>query len=521
MSARELTWAYLARQMLLRRATAGPVDALHRLVAVQAQYSPSPYLALAARLERFTIADLERCLRRGVIVKSTLMRGTLHLTTAARYPEIAAVVQSRSIRYWQRIWGETGVDADALARELSDYLAVPRAAEEIRAHVDAFTVGKLPARALLSSAKFLIPSVHVPPSGLWREHGAPGLVAWQLPLPSMTVAAERLVHGYLAGYGPATRADIANFTGLRKTDLDAALTCLEPLTRLADEEGRELLDLPRAPRPHDVATPAPPRLLPKWDSALLSHTDRRRILPEALRARVINPANGDVVTTYLLDGTIAGTWSADRDHDRVVVQLRPLRPGGDHGGHALEKEARRTAAFMEPDATKIDVELNTEEPVCLRAAYRGPAATTLHTRYLVGPTMRRLPEGPVQMVSEGPVLITVQSSFCCLSRWQCRLPPFSHSILCAMSDVTAGWSHPGVAQVAFLASIMCRSLRLGSCLDSVRPSSPGSVARRSIVTPRLAMNSRTPSPGWGAGSYGHLPGGPAPGGPVSGGVQGC
>jgi hypothetical protein len=68
---------------------------------------------------------------------------------------------------------------------------------------------------------------------------------------------------------------------------------------------------------------------------------------------------------------------------------------------------------------------------------------------------------------------------------------------------------------------MCRSLRLGSCWDSVRPSSPGSVARRSIVTPRLAMNSRTPSPGWGAGSYGHLPGGPAPGGPVSGGVQGC
>jgi Winged helix DNA-binding domain len=63
MSAGELTRAYLVRQLLLRRAAIGPVQALRRLVAIQAQYSPSPYLALAARLEPFTIADLEGCLR--------------------------------------------------------------------------------------------------------------------------------------------------------------------------------------------------------------------------------------------------------------------------------------------------------------------------------------------------------------------------------------------------------------------------------------------------------------------------
>ncbi len=72
---------------------------------------------------------------------------------------------------------------------------------------------------------------------------------------------------------------------------------------------------------------------------------------------MINPANGDVAATYLLDGTVAGTWRVDRQHDRVVVQLRQLRPGPDHGDPALEEEARRTAAFMEPDAARIDVEL--------------------------------------------------------------------------------------------------------------------------------------------------------------------
>ena len=147
MSARELSRAYLARQLLLRRAALGPVQALRRLVAVQAQYSPSPYLALAARLEPFAIDDLEGCLRTGAIVKSTLMRGTLHLTTASVYPDIAALVHAGAVRHWQRIWGtraRRGVDTDALGRELADYLATPRTAEEIRAHVDALTGGALP-----------------------------------------------------------------------------------------------------------------------------------------------------------------------------------------------------------------------------------------------------------------------------------------------------------------------------------------------------------------------------------------
>ncbi len=359
MSARELSLAYLARQLLLRRAAIGPVQALRRLVAVQAQYSPSPYLALAARLEPFAIADLESCLRSRAVVKSTLLRGTLHLTTASVYPDVAALVRPGSVRHWRRSYGRPGVDTDALARELAEYLATPRTAADIRAHVEALTAGALPARALLASAKLLVPSVHVPPSGLWREHGLPGLVAWPAPLPSATEASRRLVRSYLAGYGPATRADIGRFAPLRKPELDAALAAIGPLVRLTGEDGRELVDLPRAPRPRDAGRPAPPRLLPKWDSALLSHADRSRILPEALRARVINPANGDVAATYLLDGVVAGTWRVDRQHDRAVIRLQQLRPGRDHDDPALEQEARRTAAFMEPDATTIDVEMTT------------------------------------------------------------------------------------------------------------------------------------------------------------------
>jgi len=361
LSARELNRAYLARQLLLQRVAMGPVRALRRLVAVQAQYSPSPYLALAARLEPFAIADLEDCLRTGAIVKATLMRGTLHLATASEYPVVAATVRDSVVGQWQRNWGRPGVDTAALARGLAEYLATPRTAAEIRAHADVLTRGALPARALLQSAKLLVPTIHVLPSGLWREHGDPGLVLWRTPLPPVPAAARRLVRLYLAGYGPAARADIASFTRLPMAKVDAALAAMQPLSKLADEDGRELVDLPAAPRPTGDGPPAVPRLLPKWDSALLSHADRSRILPQALRTRVISPANGDVLATYLLGGEVAGSWAVDRQHGQVVVRLTPLRPGPDHGDPALEDEARRTASFMEPDATKIDVELVTHD----------------------------------------------------------------------------------------------------------------------------------------------------------------
>ena len=98
----------------------------------------------------------------------------------------------------------------------------------------------------------------------------------------MLAARDELVRRYLAAFGPATRADIADWSGLRVADFAAALDALEPLRRFRDERGRELLDLPRAPLPPADA-PAPVRFLPKWDNPLLAHADRRRVLPEELR----------------------------------------------------------------------------------------------------------------------------------------------------------------------------------------------------------------------------------------------
>ena len=160
----------------------------------------------------------------------------------------------------------------------------------------------------------------------------------------MEVLAARteLVRRYLAAFGPSTRADIADWSGLRVGDFAGAVDELEPLRRFRDENGRELLDLPRGPLPA-ADTSAPVRFLPKWDNTLLAHADRRRVLPEDLRKTVI-AKNGDVTQTFLVDGIVAGSWSSDK---RGRVTTAPFAPLPRSARREVEDEAARLEAWLQ------------------------------------------------------------------------------------------------------------------------------------------------------------------------------
>jgi hypothetical protein len=153
-----------------------------------------------------------------------------------------------------------------------------------------------------------------------------------------TRAAVHLLRRYLAAFGPATRADIASWTGLPVGTLEPALAQLE-LRRFRDERDRELVDLPRAPLPPATLS-APPRFLPRWDSILLAHSDRSRILSEAYRKNVIQ-RNGDVQATFLVDGFVAGTWQIADGR----VRLEPFERLGAETDRELESEARALETF--------------------------------------------------------------------------------------------------------------------------------------------------------------------------------
>ena len=152
------------------------------------------------------------------------------------------------------------------------------------------------------------------------------------------VARTELVRRYLRAFGPATKADIADWSGLRVRDFEHAL---EGLPTHRTEAGRELFDLPRAPLPAGD-TPAPVRFLPKWDNVILGFADRTRIISDEIRKQVIGK-NGDVAQTVLVDGVVAATWAVDL---KGKVTVRPFAPLPRVWRRQVDDEAARLEAWL-------------------------------------------------------------------------------------------------------------------------------------------------------------------------------
>jgi hypothetical protein len=183
--------------------------------------------------------------------------------------------------------------------------------------------------------------VHHHETALWRMRNERRFVAIEEPEAHVPVEARAEILGrYLAAFGPSTRRDIGAWSMMHVPEIDAALELLEPLRRFRDEQGRELLDVPRAPLPA-AATPAPVRFLPKWDNVLLAWTDRTRVLPEQYRKTVIK-MNGDVAQTFLVDGFVAGIWRVEDGH----VELERFEPLSRSVRREVEDEAGLLEAFL-------------------------------------------------------------------------------------------------------------------------------------------------------------------------------
>jgi hypothetical protein len=358
---RELNRATLARQMLLEREAIGPVEAIERLAGLQAQYSPSPYIALWTRLDGFQHEHLTNALHQRTVIKGSLMRWTLHLLSARDYPFFIPIITESRTQGWRSIAAQAGLDVPKLHKSLLDYAEEPRTQEEMISFLDAQVPGNgFDRRILWHSASSLGGLVHTPPSGTWRYFGKNPYIAvrqWlgDIETPPLPTALAYTVRRYLAAFGPATRADVVQWAGLRKiSHVDTALEALGDEVITFSGEGRGVLyDLASAPRPSGD-TPAPPRFLAKWDNLLLSHEDRERVLPARYRKTVIK-INGDVIPTFLVDGVVAGVWSPARNRATATLTIEPFEAIDQPARTALEEEGARLIRFVEPDAETYEI----------------------------------------------------------------------------------------------------------------------------------------------------------------------
>ena len=335
---RELNRTTLLRQLLLRRERLPAARAIERVAALQAQWAPAPYVALWARLEGFERKALEGALARGSVVKGLLMRATMHLVSARDYPWLDACV--REARTAVRTRGTKPPPARVVRRAVALTRERPHTRPELLRALgyDPRTQDPHEIREF-SWVVALARLEQTHEAAFWSFRGSAALRPMEHELPPQREAAAYLIRRYLAAFGPASRADVSQWSGVPIRDLAPGFEAVR-LRTFRDEQGRELLDLLRAPLAGgDVA--APVRLLPRWEELLLAHKDRTRVLPDEYRALVI-AVNGDVRQAILVDGFVAGYW--EQDGDRVTVH--PFAPFPRRARREIEEEARRLAAWL-------------------------------------------------------------------------------------------------------------------------------------------------------------------------------
>ena len=296
LTAQALNRATLARQLLLDRADLPVLDAVEHLAGLQAQEPQEPFVGLWSRLREFDPAELDSLLVGRQVVRTHLMRCTVHLVASqdmlawrARHD---AMLRGRMLAIFRA--GLDGVDLAEFAGVARGYLAdgEPRTMAELAQVLAARWPAPRPRAHAELAIACLVPVAQTPPRGLWRTKAGVQVVllsSWLgrdvEPLsPDDDLVGQALVRRYLAAYGPAATADIRSWSGI--AGLPAAVKAMrDELVSFRDERGRVLWDLPGAPRPGrrpPRARPLPARVRQRASRLRRPHPHRRRRAPRAV-----------------------------------------------------------------------------------------------------------------------------------------------------------------------------------------------------------------------------------------------
>lgn len=384
---RDLNRATLARQGLLEPYALPAGAAVAHAGSLQAQHPEWPPIALAARAATPATADLAGALTRRDVVRSSLMRITIHVVAADDLWPMFTVCQPMRLAQWSlltRVDPHTSELGSRLAAARDGMVAALRDGPLTSLEIDRMLAAEIgldarahtrpgwrepetavPIRVAWRHFAAHVPLVHVPHDGEGYGRSRYAVAEHWLgsrPDPMDIGAARRHVaRRYLAAFGPATVDDLVHYVGRGRGGVTPWRAAVEELGEdaviLPGADGQSYHDLRDAPRPGPDA-PAPPRLLARWDSLLLSHAAKRRARVIAERHRpLVYSRNADVLPTFLVDGTVAGTWELVRGDTAVRIRLRPFDRLGRGMERELAGEAERVLGIVARDIRDRDVEL--------------------------------------------------------------------------------------------------------------------------------------------------------------------
>jgi Winged helix DNA-binding domain len=338
----------LTAQLLAGPPARDPVAVAERLLAVQAQDPRGFRLAVRARTEGLTAADVDRALaeERSLVV-TWLNRGTLHLVRSEDYPWLHALTappHASGIARRLSQLGVTAAQADRAVATIERSLAGegPLTREQLGERLAAAgvpTEGQALVHELaLASLRGVV--VRGPMAG--RKHTYALVRDW-LGEPQVFErdrALAELARRYLAGHGPAGERDLARWAGLPLRDARAGLAAIA--SELADPPDG-LVDLARRPAAEPLP---PPRLLGAFDPVLLGWTSRAEVAGAHEAALV---AGGMFRPFALAEGRAAATWRLRGGK----VALEPFRPLGPPVAEALADDAEHVVRFLNAPPPRV------------------------------------------------------------------------------------------------------------------------------------------------------------------------
>ena len=321
-------------------------------------------IALWTRNHDLTAAAIHSALWKDrALVKTSCMRGTLHLLTATDFPIYIAALKSSRIRQTLHIMARYGV-TQREARE------VPEAVME--------ALGDGPVTKRELTERVLSLGLAGKKAKLWFEQSSwgvarlaivEGLVCygpdrgqhvtmvrvdqWLRGLPekariSESEAGRILLRRYLGSYGPATVRDFSKWTGFSSPEAKAVWESLEEELAEVSVEGREAFILRQdgdelAASHLDDETV---RLLPNFDPYLLAHADKNHLVTSRYYKRVYRQA-GWVSPVVLLNGRVIGTWSYARRGKRLSLEVTPFENFSSLTRTRVEEEAAGLGGLLE------------------------------------------------------------------------------------------------------------------------------------------------------------------------------
>jgi hypothetical protein len=296
---------------------------LARIGPIQAQTARSPFLGLAARFPGTTREEVTAAYESGSVVRGSTIRGTVHTATPEQYAALGAATRVGQRTLWQRLLKLERASLDDLWAATEDFAADWRSTDDLQDHLHRWLVeheghdrvtSTMAGRYLTFGHGGL---VRRPVNGDWAGQGAP--VYRTLP-PAVAAGLVDAVALHLRSHGPASRHDVAWWSGLGLRVVDDVLADIPGLTSDAGPDGRTYVDLPGAPPPRDLDDV---RLLPEFDALMCGYDPaaRVRFAERAHLDRLWTGANGMVLPPLLVDGRITGYWRATGSARRRPLEV--------------------------------------------------------------------------------------------------------------------------------------------------------------------------------------------------------